>query len=170
MTARLLMRFSGLTVLVLAGLSGLLAAEPRTEDVAFVAHLDRSTQRYVLITPADFNPVAEHGLMVALHGHGSDRWQFVRDPRDECRSARDVAARHGMLFVSPDYRARTSWMGPAAESDLLQILDDLKRRDRYAFLMSLDSPDSVADWVTGTLRFSCPRISPPGLAAVCTFT
>lgn len=66
--------------------------------------------------------------MVALHGHGSDRWQFVQNGRDECRGMRDAAARFGMLFVSPDYRAKTSWMGPAAEADLLQILDELHEK------------------------------------------
>ena len=31
-------------------------------------------------------------FLIALHGHGSDRWQYIKDPRDECRVARDVAA------------------------------------------------------------------------------
>ena len=35
-----------------------------------------------------------------------------------------------MLFVSPDYRAKTSWMGPWAEADLLQIMGVLKSRFR----------------------------------------
>ena len=35
-----------------------------------------------------------------------------------------------MLLVSPDYRARTSWMGPKAEADLLQVIDELKSRYR----------------------------------------
>jgi len=48
--------------------------------------------------------------------------------RDECRAARDVAAERGMIFVSPDYRAKTSWMGPKAEADVVQIIDDLKHR------------------------------------------
>jgi hypothetical protein len=25
-----------------------------------------------------------------------------------------------MIFVSPDYRAKTSWMGPKAEADMVQ--------------------------------------------------
>ena len=41
-----------------------------------------------------------------------------------------MALRRNMIFVSPDYRAKTSWMGPAAEADLLQILDELKSRFR----------------------------------------
>jgi dipeptidyl aminopeptidase/acylaminoacyl peptidase len=35
-----------------------------------------------------------------------------------------------MLFVSPDYRAPTSWMGPQAEADVVQIVMDLKRQHR----------------------------------------
>ena len=45
-------------------------------------------------------------------------------------SGTDAAAARGMIFVSPDYRAKTSWMGPKAEADLLQILDKLKAEYR----------------------------------------
>ncbi len=114
-------------VLVLAAQT-LPGAEPRTEDVAMVAACDRSTQHYVIVYPRDFRPDQPTDVLIALHGHGSDRWQYVRDPRDECRVARDVAAAHRMLFISPDYRAKTSWMGPKAEADLLQILAELKAR------------------------------------------
>lgn len=106
------------------------AAEP--EDVAFTAKFDGSEQRYVLIRPEKFDPDANVSMLIALHGHGSDRWQFVKDERDECRAARDAAAAHGLLYVSPDYRARTSWMGPAAEADVLQMIDDLKKRFHIA--------------------------------------
>jgi len=95
------------------------------EDIAFTAQADGTEQRYVLIFPDQFAPRTRHDVLVALHGHGSDRWQFVRDPRDECRAARDMAAARDMLFVSPDYRAPTSWMGPRAEADILEILDAL---------------------------------------------
>ena len=103
------------------------AARPLSEpvDVEFRSRLDQTSQRYVLMKPAGFDPTVQTDLLIALHGHGSDRWQFVRDPRGECRALRDAAAKHRLLFVSPDYRARTSWMGPAAEADLVQILDEL---------------------------------------------
>jgi pimeloyl-ACP methyl ester carboxylesterase len=106
------------------------ADQAQTTDVAFTAACDGTEQRYVLMLPAGFKADQSHDLLIALHGHGSDRWQFVRDPRDECRAARDVAAAHGMIYVSPDYRAKTSWMGPKAEADLVQIIGDLKRRHR----------------------------------------
>jgi lysophospholipase L1-like esterase/predicted esterase len=35
-----------------------------------------------------------------------------------------------MIYVSPDYRAKTSWMGPAAEADMLQILEELRSQYR----------------------------------------
>jgi pimeloyl-ACP methyl ester carboxylesterase len=104
------------------------ADAPRMEDVAFKAKCDGSTQRYVLLYPPEFKTGEPHDLLITLHGHGSDRWQYIKDPRDECRAARDVAAAHGMLFVAPDYRANTSWMGPKAEADMLQILEALKTR------------------------------------------
>ena len=95
------------------------------QDVAFTSKLDGTEQRYVVLIPGKFRPDIRHDVMIALHGHGSDRWQFVNDARAECRGARNMAARRSMIFVSPDYRGGTSWMGPAAESDLLQILDEL---------------------------------------------
>lgn len=118
----------GAMVVWCCGMPAAAADAPRVEDVAFTAKCDGSTQHYVLIFPANFHADQTYPLLAALHGHGSDRWQFVRDNRDECRAARDTAAAHNMLYVSPDYRAKTSWMGPQAEADLLQILDELKAR------------------------------------------
>jgi arylsulfatase A-like enzyme/predicted esterase len=103
---------------------------PSAQDITFTASCDGTEQRYVQMLPADYRPGQPCDLLIALHGHGSDRWQFVRDKRDECRAARDVAAAHGMLYVSPDYRAKTSWMGPKAEADVVQIIAELKRKHR----------------------------------------
>jgi dipeptidyl aminopeptidase/acylaminoacyl peptidase len=102
------------------------AQEQQPQDVAFTAKLDGSEQRYVVILPAGFDRSKRHTALVALHGHGSDRWQFVKQSRGECKAARDAAAKHGLVFVSPDYRASTSWMGPAAEADMVQIIDELR--------------------------------------------
>lgn len=98
-------------------------AEP--VDVEFVSRADGSRQRYVRLLPADFDTRTPHDVLIALHGHGADRWQFVKQDRPECREMRRIAAERGMVFVSPDYRAPTSWLGPAAEDDLLQIIDEL---------------------------------------------
>lgn len=105
-------------------------------DRAFHAQCDGTTQRYVLMLPKGLEANEPVDLVVALHGHGSDRWQFIRHNRGECRGLRDAAARYGMIFVSPDYRAKTSWMGPDAESDVLQILDEMEEqyRVRHTFI------------------------------------
>ena len=100
------------------------------EDVSFTSKLDGTEQRFIVLLPEQFDVNVPHDVMITLHGHGADRWQFVTDARPECQGARDMAARRRMIFVSPDYRAKTSWMGPAAEADLLQILDELNGRFR----------------------------------------
>jgi len=100
------------------------------EDVGFLAGCDGVLQRYVVGLPEGVDGGVARDVCVALHGHGSDRWQFVRDGRDECRAVRDVAVGHSMIFVSPDYRASTSWMGPKAEADVVQIIGEVKRAYR----------------------------------------
>lgn len=97
-------------------------------DVSFQADFDGTTQKYVLLLPEHFDAAEPHSVMIALHGHGSDRWQFIKSDRGECRSAREVALKHDLIFVSPDYRAKTSWMGPSAEADLVQIIGELKSK------------------------------------------
>jgi len=104
------------------------AAEP--VDLAFTADCDGSTERVVELLPPDFDTAAPHDLLIALHGHGADRWQFIREARDECRGTREAAARHGAILLCPDYRAPTSWMGPTAEADLVQIIAAAKERHR----------------------------------------
>jgi len=119
-----------ITIALYCGLSlcvSAFSAEPVIEERSFVASFDSTEQKYVTLTPAELDPAQPFDVLIALHGHGADRWQFVKEPRDECRAARDVAIKHGMLFVSPDYRARTSWMGPAAETDLVQLIETLKK-------------------------------------------
>ena len=101
------------------------AAEP--VDLVFTADCDGSTEHAVELLPPDFDPAARHDLLIALHGHGADRWQFIREARDECRGTREAAARHGAILLSPDYRAPTSWMGPKAEADLVQIIAAAKQ-------------------------------------------
>ena len=109
------------------GLASLFGAS-QPLDIAFIASNDRTEQRYVLVLPELFDAARPHDLLICLHGHGSDRWQFVRDDRGEARAARDIAARHGMIILSPDYRAPASWMGAAAEADLVQIIGDMKKQ------------------------------------------
>ena len=101
------------------------ADQPR--DISFIASHDQTEQRYVLALPEAYDVAQPKDLLICLHGHGSDRWQFVREERGEARAARAIAAHYSMILVSPDYRASTSWMGAAAEADLVQIIGDLKK-------------------------------------------
>lgn len=100
------------------------------KDVEFTAAVDNSKQLYTELLPKNFDAKKEHHLLIALHGHGSDRTQYATQNRDECKGARDVAAKFGMIFISPDYRAKTSWMGPKAEADVVQIIAELKKKYR----------------------------------------
>jgi predicted esterase len=118
---------------ILGSASCLWADEPR--DLNFVSEKDGSQQKYVLVPPDDYDPSKPISILIALHGHGSDRWQFILQERDECRATRDAAKKFRMLLVAPDYRAKTSWMGPAAEADLVQIIRDLKKRYRVKKLI-----------------------------------
>lgn len=134
------------------------AAMSATNEVTFTAAIDGTPQCYVRMLPEGFDPAKEYHVLIALHGHGSDRWQYVRDPRDECRAARDMADRRRMIFISPDYRAKTSWMGPKAEADLAQIIQQLRREYRVGrvFLVGGSMGGSAA------LTFAALR---PGLVA-----
>lgn len=105
------------------------ADEPgKPVDVSFTSRVDKTEQKYVIMLPAEFDADERRDLLIVLHGHGADRWQYVREKRGECKGARDVAARHGLIYVSPDYRATTSWMGPKAEADVQQLIGLLRRR------------------------------------------
>ncbi len=116
------------TLVISFAFSSLLRAEVGAlEDVAFTASHDGTEQRYILLVPE--GETKDHrDLMIALHGHGSDRWQFAKGDFGEALGSRAVAKKYGMIFVSPDYRAKTSWMGPKAEADLVQIIKELKQK------------------------------------------
>ena len=122
----------GLPALTVAGEAAAPAAAGLGDpaDLTFKAELDGSVQRYVRMLPKTFDAARPADLLIALHGHGSDRWQYVRAERGECKAARDFAAAHGMIYISPDYRASTSWMGPVAEADLVQLIALLRREHK----------------------------------------
>ena len=102
--------------------------QQQQHDVAFKAAIDSTEQHYVEILPVAFDPDKEYDLVIGLHGHGSDRWQFATDTRPECSAFRAFATKYKMIAISPDYRAKTSWMGPKAEADIAQIIIDLKKK------------------------------------------
>lgn len=97
-------------------------------DVEFKARVDGSSQRYVEMLPANFDKSKPHSLMIVFHGGGSDRWQYVTNPRDECRGARDVATKYGMIYIAPECRGKLGWMGPKAEADIVQIIRNTQHK------------------------------------------
>jgi dipeptidyl aminopeptidase/acylaminoacyl peptidase len=106
-----------------------LAAGPELpQELQFIAEYDKSVQKYMILRPKGFDPNGEHDVLIAFHGHGSDRRQYVTADRGEAKGARDVAAKHNMIVVSPDYRAPAGWMGIAAEADTVQLISELKRQ------------------------------------------
>jgi pimeloyl-ACP methyl ester carboxylesterase len=116
---------------VLIGGPLLRAAEgPKPQEIAFTAASDNTSQQYLLLLPQGFDPAEQHDLLIALHGYGSDRWQFMRPTRDETRAALDIAAKYKMIYISPDYRGTGSFMGALAEGDLSQIIEVLKKEYR----------------------------------------
>jgi dipeptidyl aminopeptidase/acylaminoacyl peptidase len=133
---------------VLFALQAVTAAEP--EDVRFKAKIDGSEQRYFVVKPEGFQAEKPCELLIILHGHGSDGSQGVVNPPPEFRAAADVAAARGMLLVSPDYRAKTSWMGPKAEADVVQIIEELKAR--YKIRKTIISGGSMGG--TSSLTFA----------------
>jgi predicted esterase len=98
------------------------------QEVEFKARNDGTVQAYMELKPADFDAAKHYDVIIGLHGHGSNRKQYAFDPRPECASFRAFAAQHGMIAITPDYRANTSWMGPKAEEDLVQIISELKQK------------------------------------------
>jgi predicted esterase len=101
-----------------------------TEDISFTATCDDTSQRYVRMLPKGFDPDTQHHVLIALHGHGSDRWQFAGRNTPTGVTARNAAAERNMILILPDYRAKTSWMGPKAEADVCQIIADVKKQYR----------------------------------------
>lgn len=99
------------------------------QELTLTSKLDGAVEKYSQRLPANFNPAQPHDLLIALHGHGADRQQFMTDERAECRGARDVAAKQGLIFIAPDYRG-ASWMGPAAEADMVQLIGELKQKHK----------------------------------------
>ncbi|MEI6165662.1 MAG: alpha/beta fold hydrolase [bacterium] len=100
----------------------------KIEEVTFKAECDGTDQKYNLILPPRFQAGVKHDVLIALHGHGSDRMQFVKDVFPEARAARKTASEKSMIYVTPDYRGNTSWMGPKAEADVVQIIGELKKK------------------------------------------
>jgi dipeptidyl aminopeptidase/acylaminoacyl peptidase len=125
-----LIKLIPLLFVLISGPLSMAVEAPAPQEITFVAASDSTVQKYLLLLPEGFDASEQHDLLIALHGHGSDRWQFMKPTRDETRAAIDTAAKHKMIYVSPDYRATMSWMGPKAEADLTQIIETLRKQYR----------------------------------------
>jgi len=153
--------FAVVTLAFGLSLSATFAASPEPQDLSFIAKADGSEQRYVELLPPGFKVAEPHDVLLAFHGHGSDRWQVIRDARSECKGARDVAARFGMIFVSPDYRAKTSWMGPLAEADTVHLIAELRQRHKVGRVFL------VGGSMGGTAVLTFAALHPELVAGVC---
>lgn len=60
------------------GLLGTISYAGEPIDMTFTSTLDGTEQRYVMIMPEGFDRTKSYDVLIALHGHGSDRWQLVR--------------------------------------------------------------------------------------------
>jgi dipeptidyl aminopeptidase/acylaminoacyl peptidase len=137
------------------------ALGPVPQDIVFKAAVDGSEQRYVELMPPGYDPAKVHDVVLAFHGHGSDRWQFIKDERGECRGVRNAASKYGQILVSPDYRAKTSWMGPAAEADVVQIIAELRQRHRIGRIFLAGGS------MGGTAVLTFTALHPELVAGVC---
>lgn len=97
-------------------------------DLQFKARIDGTVQRYLEMLPAGFDKSQPHSVLIALHGGGADRWQYATAARDECRAARDIAVRYGMVYLCPDLRGAGADMGPKPEADLMQIIRTIRKK------------------------------------------
>ena len=128
-------------VLLLSGSSAILADDigtplPETNRepvqatlIEFVA-FDNTKQFFLEFVPETFDEGHTTTLIVALHGHGSDMGQIFNGVHGEFNAILDVAPLHNAIVVSPQYRETTSWMGPAAEKDVVQVITEQKQKRR----------------------------------------
>lgn len=98
------------------------------KDVSFISTWDNRELYYVEMLPEHFVDSQSADVVIGLHGHGADRWQFATDQRPECSAFRTFAQELQMIAISPEYGSKTSWMGPAAEQDLLQIIKQIEAK------------------------------------------
>ncbi len=127
-----LLVFSSLSILPLDANEN--AQLPETNRPSIEASLcvfrafDDTEQQYFEYLPGNYDESKTTTLIVALHGHGSDLGQIFNGVHAEFNAVLDVAANHNAIVISPQYRGTTSWMGPAAEKDVEQIIVEQKEK------------------------------------------
>lgn len=133
----------------------------------FWSRLDGSREPYILaLPPGDEQP---RGIFICLHGHGSDLEQCLDTQRYHGSFGRlhtELGGRH-LAMATLNYRGTTSWMSPAAEADISQLIDLLtaKLGTDTVYLMggSMGGTSALAYAVTNPTRLH-------GVIAICPAT
>ncbi|UCB51720.1 MAG: alpha/beta fold hydrolase, partial [Candidatus Zixiibacteriota bacterium] len=83
----------------------------------FISEIDRSCQYYAVLTPKDYDPEKEYGLILTLHGAGVEASRLV-----DCHSQKDWA-----FVVAPTNRRRFGfdWQD-WGRLDALEVLDQVR--------------------------------------------
>jgi dipeptidyl aminopeptidase/acylaminoacyl peptidase len=99
---------------------------PAHTERAFVADADGTRQTFLLLTPRE--PRTVETLVIALHGHGAHQEQFLTPViyNDALGATVRLAQAENLLYATPEYRGN-SWMNAAAESDVRQVIEILRR-------------------------------------------
>ena len=99
-------------------------ALPAPVEGTFFSRFDGAVQRYLLALPSPERG-RPAGLVIYLHGYGSDRRQGMSPENfgGSFTRLRTELDRRAIAYATLDYRAPAGWMGPAAECDLTQLMD-----------------------------------------------
>ena len=99
---------------------------PAPTPGVFWSRLDGSREPYLLASPSGER--RPRGLAIYLHGHGSGLEQgWILETYSGCFARlRLELDRRSLAYATLNYRGKTSWMNPAAASDLSQLIDLLR--------------------------------------------
>jgi predicted esterase len=92
---------------------------------AYTSALDNTVQPYRLYIPTKYNARQKWPLVVVLHGMGGDENSFFAGYARG--SIKEIAETRGYLLVCPKGRGPTSMYLGAAERDVLDVLNEVKR-------------------------------------------
>ena len=124
------------------------------------SHVD-GTQDWALILP----PAGGNRWVFCIHGHGSHGDQlYTREDIRQCWLP--CFKKHGLGIITPNLRDN-AWMGPAAASDLSDLLDYLRQSyDAMSFVLASGSMGGTSNLIYAALH---PE-NVAGVAALCPAT